>query len=165
MLNHTNSLFMKFQIWKRTQIFHVRLYVQSSSIRIIFYLSELEHKNSNLASASYRLTSTHHSVTFSGLKIWNSFPSSMQNINSLPLFKLKLNQYFISKNNSLSNFCCLGIFSFVLFCYNCNHFYSYNHYSLLSICVTCVCMYIYIYICMCTTSERIVVKAFTITIL
>ena len=101
---HTNSLFLKFEILKFEDVykFFISVYMFKALQQGLFSNSHnLNTRNSNLATASFhRLTSTQHSVSFSGPKIWNSLPSNIRNINSLPSFKLKLKQYFINQYNS-----------------------------------------------------------------
>ena len=97
---HTNSLFLKFEILKFGDAykFFMFIYMFKALQQGLFSTSHnLNSNNSNLASESFHeLTSTQHSVSFDDPTIWNSLPSSIRNINILPSFKLKLEQYFIS---------------------------------------------------------------------
>ena len=49
----------------------------------------------------HRLEKTQQSVTFQGPTLWNTLPEELKNIRSLPLFKVKLKKYFISKYSNL----------------------------------------------------------------
>ena len=103
-LAHTNPIFLKFEILKFEDIykFFLSVYMFKARQQGLFSTSHnLNTRNHNLASTQFhRLSSSQHSVSFSGPKIWNSLPSYIRNINSLPSFKHKLKQYFINQYNS-----------------------------------------------------------------
>ena len=59
---------------------------------------DVNTRNTHLAQPKYhRLTRTQQSITFSGPTIWNSLPTSIQNISTLANFKVKLKEYFIDQ--------------------------------------------------------------------
>ena len=46
-----------------------------------------------------RLTTTQHSISFSGPRVWNSLTDNVKNSRTLPIFKNRLKNFFISKYN------------------------------------------------------------------
>ena len=55
-------------------------------------------RQNNLAFSSFhRLTTCQKAFSFRGPQVWNNLPTDLRSIDSLPLFKKKLKEYFIGQ--------------------------------------------------------------------
>ena len=98
-LAHTTPLFKEFRVLKFDDIF-----IYSVSIYMFKAIKDgcfapqhnLATRHGHEISSSFnRLTTTQHSLSFTGPKIWNDLPLLLREISSLPLFKRKLKNYLI----------------------------------------------------------------------
>ena len=71
-----------------------------SAMKKGLYLIEhsINTRNRNQASSTHhRLSTTQHSVSFEGPRIWNQLPQSLRNVDSLYVFKTKLKRHLIQQ--------------------------------------------------------------------
>ena len=99
-LAHTTPLFHSLKLLKLRDLYKFQAVVDTH-IKIKhgkYNIShELHTRNSQLALPKFhRLTRTQQSVTFNGPTFWNRLPKELRNISSLPDFKLKLKDYYVS---------------------------------------------------------------------
>ena len=106
-LAHTTPLFHQLKILKLNDIFRYFTSVQMfKSINLGLFANEHQHftRNRDLARPLYhRLTSTQHSFTHNGPKIWNELPYDIRSIDSLRLFKKKLKQFLLNQYSPVVN--------------------------------------------------------------
>ena len=102
-LDHTSPLFYQLGILKFEDVykFYMCTHMHKSMAEGNFTVSHnVNTRNNNLNTASstfHRLSTCQQAVSFRGPQIWNSLPSDLRSIKSLPLFKKKLKLYFLQK--------------------------------------------------------------------
>ena len=98
--SHSTPIFYTLKILKLSEIYKFNLCVYMyKQIRAGNFnvQHEINTRNRNLAAPQYhRLSTTQHSVSFNGPKIYNSLPNHLKNNNSLPRFKKELKLHFLN---------------------------------------------------------------------
>ena len=98
-LAHTTPIFRKLRILKFIDVYryNLALYMYKNIDSFQRYTHNFNTRNRNrLLPTFHRLTKSQHSVSFRGPKLWNDLPDYLKNIESLPSFKFKLKNYFLS---------------------------------------------------------------------
>ena len=100
-LAHTNALFHEYEVLKFEDIYKycMSLYMFSAMKKGLYLIEHsINTRNRNQASSTHhRLSTTQHSVSFEGPRLWNQLPQSLRNIESLYLFKIKLKRHVIQQ--------------------------------------------------------------------
>ena len=98
--SHSSPIFYALKILKFPDIYKFNLCVymyQQIGIGNYSVQHYLNTRNRHLATTKYhRLSTTQHSVSFNGPKIYNSLPNHLKNIDSLPRFKKELKLHFLN---------------------------------------------------------------------
>ena len=96
---HTRNLFVDCNILRLKELYHYSLaiYVFKTKAHETFTLNHTypTRNRNNMAVPVHRLTTTQHSVTFMGARIWNSLPLFIRTSASLSIFKKRLKKYYI----------------------------------------------------------------------
>ena len=99
--SHTNGLFHQQNILKLTDLntYLTALYIfKNLSKFVTFSNHSYGTRGRLLLRPKYqRTTITQQSITYRGPKIWNSLPDTLKKIRTLPSFKTKLRNFFISQ--------------------------------------------------------------------